>query len=1006
MKKTWKILLITLVSILLLIGIVSGYALWFVSNPQKLSPVINNQVRGFFNCDVNIGKVELTFFRTFPDFQLQLSDFSLVNPMENADSDTLVHIERLSGKLDIQQFRRNNNVVLSGISLTNGTINAFIDSLGKTNFDVLVLDEDSEAETTDEFGFNTIDLGKIDLKNINIRFRDDSLQLFSSIKNLHAEIQGKITQDLIDSELKMKDALVSFAMNGDTYLKDAAVNLHVPAKIVDFGEAVELNGAWASLNGLLLNLDGRIENDQPNGGFLTQLTYSLREWQIETLMDLIPESFNEMVEGIQMKGLITSSGTISGLLTDSIFPLMDINLTMKNGSLSYPDFPLPLDGMNGDLAIFTDLADDSQSFVQIHEFNAKTPLSSFSVKGKLTNILSDLYADIAAQGNFVLQEFQPMIPDTIPLEMKGRARGNVNMKFAMSDLDEMRIEKMNITGRMTGTDIDMVYDSLWVKSDFAELAFAIPNPNPTSEKTSFSFADFKARSFATGKIADYEAYLLNPAFTIELSDPRDTTRLPDIFCRYQLEDLQAAMDTISVWVTNPAGQVTLSPRENFPLQPHILLAYQGDALSAIMGSDSLMMGKAEMDIDITNDADQEDIFLQWLARGFINMQEGWIKSQDFTHNLHIPSVQMEFEPERFEIKESRMVINQSDFELSGVASNILSYIRGDSLLRGEFQFRSENTDLLELMNLTSGLGREEDELEDEETSPIDQTASNDGQAEEESFSEPYMVPKGIDFVLDANITKATFGVDTAHNIRGAVRVSDGILLLDQVSFATSAARMQLTAMYRTPRKNHLFLGLNYHMMDIEIERLLQMIPDIDTLMPMLRSFRGKGEFHLAVETYLDSLYEVKKSTLRGAASIRGQNLVLMDGETFSEIARTLRFSRRAENIVDSLSAEFTIFREEIDIYPFLISMDRYKAVVAGRHNFDMSFNYHITVVDSPLPVRLGLDIQGNPDNMRFSLASTRYPEFYRPTSRRAVESRQLELRRMIREALTDRVIDP
>ncbi len=179
---------------------------------------------------------------------------------------------------------------------------------------------------------------------------------------------------------------------------------------------------------------------------------------------------------------------------------------------------------------------------------------------------------------------------------------------------------------------------------------------------------------------------------------------------------------------------------------------------------------------------------------------------------------------------------------------------------------------------------------------------------------------------------------------------------------TPAARMQLTAMYRTPRKNHLFLGLDYHMLDIEIGELLTMIPDIDSLMPMLRSFSGKGEFHIAVETYMDSLYNLKKSTLRGASSIKGNDLVLMDGETFSEIAKTLKFSKKTENKVDSLSAEFTIFRNEIDIYPFLLVMDKYRAVIAGRHNFDLSYDYHISVVDSPLPLKLGVDVKGNEDD--------------------------------------------
>jgi len=259
--------------------------------------------------------------------------------------------------------------------------------------------------------------------------------------------------------------------------------------------------------------------------------------------------------------------------------------------------------------------------------------------------------------------------------------------------------------------------------------------------------------------------------------------------------------------------------------------------------------------------------------------------------------------------------------------------------------------------------------------------------------------------LTTNIRKATIGIDTATNIIGSVQIHDGILVLDNLSFKTPAARMQLTAMYRTPRKNHLYLGLDYHMLDIEISQLLKMIPDVDTLMPMLRSFSGKGEFHIAVETYLDSLYNLKKSTIRGASSIKGNNLVLMDGETFSEIAKTLRFSKKTENRVDSLSAEFTIFRDEIDVYPFLIVMDKYKAVIEGRHNFDMSFDYHISVVDCPLPIKLGIDVKGTEEAMSYNLAKCRYAEYYRPASRNVVENKQIELRKLIRDALTKKVLE-
>jgi hypothetical protein len=319
---------------------------------------------------------------------------------------------------------------------------------------------------------------------------------------------------------------------------------------------------------------------------------------------------------------------------------------------------------------------------------------------------------------------------------------------------------------------------------------------------------------------------------------------------------------------------------------------------------------------------------------------------------------------------------------------VLSFFRKDSLLRGDFKFISSRTDINQLMNLTNGLGNE---------NATKNTTTNT------SSSGPYMVPKGIDIQLHTAITKANLGKDTIKKISGDVRVKDGILVLDDLIFTTPAAKMQLTAMYKTPRKNHLYLGMDYHMLNIEIDELLKMIPDIDSIMPMLRSFDGKGEFHIAAETYLDSTYSPKKSTIRASSSIRGQDLVLLDGSTFSEISKKLRFNKRTKNKIDSLSAEFTVFKQEIDVYPFLIVMDKYHAVVEGRHNFDLSFDYHISLVDSPLPVKLGLDIAGTLEKMKYKLVKCKYADMYRPTSRKTVQSKQLELRKVIRDALVKKV---
>jgi len=674
-------------------------------------------------------------------------------------------------------------------------------------------------------------------------------------------------------------------------------------------------------------------------------------------------------------------------------PLLDIHLVIDNGNLDYDDFPLPLHDIQGDINFYSDLKSDELSYLRINRFNASTPQSKVQIKGMVNHLFTDIYCDLTTTNRLLLDEFGPMIPDSMKVVLTGTAQGSIRSKFRLSQLKKMQLERMKISGSQTLTDFYAAYDSISLNTERSSIDFALPNYTASTADTKFAFVSISSKNLSASKLDSYHASLENSIISLETSDIRDTTRIPDINCSFTMDSLFAGMDTLSVAIAKPDGEVFLFHRYKKPDQPSILLSYNSEQFNATMGQNSAYIKDISLETDIQNDNTQKDIFLKWMVKGFVDMNQGSISLSDIPHPIEIPSVKMDFEPETFNIEEASLNFDESDYQFSGEANNILSYFRGDSILKGNFSLVSNTTDLAQIMELTSGLGNED-------TLAVDQADASDSDS---SYSGPYMVPLGIDLLLTTNIKTATMGPDFLKDIEGDLRVKDGVLMLDGLTLQTPAARIQLTSVYRTPRKNHIYLGVDYHMLDVEIGTLLGMIPDIDSLMPMLRSFAGEAEFHIAIETYMDSLYNIKKSTLRGASSIRGSNLVLMDGETFSEMANKLKFNKKTENKVDSLSAEFTIFRNEIDIYPFLIVMDKYKAVVAGRHNFDMSFSYHVSLVESPVPIKLGVDLKGDLEDMNVDLAKCKYAEFYRPARRGVVENKQLELMQMIRDILTQKV---
>ncbi|MBK9389305.1 MAG: AsmA family protein [Bacteroidetes bacterium] len=991
MKKALKIILLSIASILAIILLVVSVALWLVFTPERLTPIVHKQAEKYITCQSDLGEIELTFFSTFPNFGIKISNFSLINPVAGAPSDTLISVNEITGIVDAKAFWKNNELILIGLEMKQGTINVWADSTGKTNYDIFAADTSQVPETEEESDTISpdIDIRKIALSGIDISYIDLSLKMKSEIKDLNSEISGMINTDSITCKIKINSPAVSLEYEGEKYLHNTSLSLDIPLDFLPSRQFIRIKEGSASVNGLELLMNGTAENDTINKNIITDLTYRLESWPLSSIIALVPQSFNSYLKGIEADGLLTSQGSIKGIMNDSIMPMIDIQLEMKNGALKYSEFPLPLHDISGKIRLVTDLKTDAVSYLNIGLFSAKTPGSSFSTEGKITRLFSDIHCDLITTAGLNLGEFESMIPDSMDLKVKGRVNGKIKSVFSMSQMEKMQIEKMKLSGSMRLSDFFAYYDSMTVKTDKSDIEFALPNYKAATKNTRFAFAKIVMQNFTTSMEGSYNATLKNATLVLETSDARDTTRIPDLICSFNMDSLSAVMDTMSIAVSKPYGKVLISPRSGSPDQPHITLSYNSENLKTAAGQTSVAVKRISINTDILNDNSQKDIFLQWMAKGSLDVDNCLINMSGLAYPVKIPSIKMNFDPETFNIKESKLVIDKSDFQLTGNLNNILSYFRGDSILRGDFSFVSNTTDVLQLMALTNGIGNDSTKVETVDTVAADT-----------SYTGPYMVPKNIDLFLTTNIRTATMGIDTATNIIGSVQIHDGILVLDNLSFKTPAAKMQLTAMYRTPRKNHLYLGLDYHMLDIEIEKLLSMIPDIDTLMPMLRSFRGKGEFHIAVETYLDSMYNVKKSTIRGASSIKGTNLVLMDGETFGEIAKTLKFSKHAVNKVDSLSAEFTIFRNEIDIYPFLIVMDRYKAVISGRHNFDMSYDYHISVVDCPIPIKLGVDVKGTEEAMKYNLAKCKYAEFYRPTSKNVVENKQIELRKLIRDALT------
>ncbi len=292
--------------------------------------------------------------------------------------------------------------------------------------------------------------------------------------------------------------------------------------------------------------------------------------------------------------------------------------------MKYSAFPLPLHDVDGDLTLYTDLISDSLSFVRINHFVAKTAQSAFSTEGMITHLFKDITCNLTTTAGLTLDEFNSMIPESMKTTVKGKASGKVKSRFTMSQLEKMQIEKMNLSGSVTLSDFDVKYDSISLKSDRSKIDFALPNNKPLSKSTGFVFASIISDNVEAGKLASYNAALKKSSLILETSDIRDTTRIPDLICSFSMDSMSAGMDDMTIAIVAPHGKVSLSPRPGNSDQPHISLSYNSGELKTAMGKNTAMINKISTDLDISNDNTQKDIFLQWLVKGYIDINQGMV----------------------------------------------------------------------------------------------------------------------------------------------------------------------------------------------------------------------------------------------------------------------------------------------------------------------------------------------------------------------------------------------
>ena len=1016
-KRVVKWSLLTLLSLFVLVSIGAGVMIYFIFTPSKLTPLVEKTAAGYLNADVHFGKIELTFFSTFPDFGLQMTDGTVVSNVFRDSTkiaetrDSLMSIESCLVTVNPMAYLLKNRIVVKDFVIDKPRIYAYIDSTGRANWDI-VMPSDTLA-ATDTVASDTSELASgLRIKNVRIQngylvFDDRSTQLYTRLSGLNLDVDGYLGVRRSKLKVNFSTENILFWQEGKLLVNHLALGVETGMKVNRDSLLYTLDKAVFDVNGVKFGVGGTLQADTVNRTLDVKLKYGIHIPTLKTLLDLVPDTILRKTDDVEVRGEVLCRGEVNGLYGKKNIPLITSQFKITGGYIKYPGMPSQIDSLNMDFDAFVDLQKEQPSYLRMKHFCVKGGGMDVDVTGDVDDLIEApvVKAQIKALVNFT--DLTKIFPLADGITCAGDMDMSLKTHILVSDVLEANYGKLRVGGwfRMKNVDIFIPKDSIVLNMKNAGIVFSTNRKNDkTLQKTDllngivgYSGLDVNVKGRVRLKMDT--TYL-----TLRTSPLKDTTAVASMSSTLHLGKMVFIVrDTLLVGLKSAQISAALSPSKRDKKIPRINAEASVDSLRLRAMGNRLSLAKANVQIEAVRSRRDKNI---WLPTGDVDFRGLRAYTPYFPLRMRMPGTKVHFDRNEILLDSAVLQLGRSNMKLTGNVSNLISSFFKKEDLKAQLIVTSKMIDCNQVMRAldagTAYMAKVKagfrDTISQEEEDIEEVPVLNDSIVYEGNNS-LFIVPKGIDFTFQTDIEKILFGKLEMDSVHGEVTMRNQCIRLEDLELRSSAANMSTSAVYKATDTIKAYSGFALQMHDIRIDSLVHLIPSLDTLFPMLRSFQGVVDFHIAADAWLDSTMMIDLPTLRAAAYLDGKDLVLMDGETFAEISKMLMFKNKKRNLIDSISVDLAVKDGTVNIYPFLVEIDRYKAAVGGEHNIDMTFKYHISILKSPLPFRAGVDISGNLDKMKFKITKAKYKDLFIPSRRAKVDSTQLSLKSRIRELL-------
>jgi hypothetical protein len=382
---------------------------------------------------VDIGKIDLAFWSSFPRASVELSDVYVEETFTSHD--TLFASKRILLEFNLFDLFKGNYKVKE-ISAKESICHLRIDKKSQENWHFWK--EDSTSKSSFEFGIH-----QINLESTSLTYEDASSEFYLSLQSKKSGFDGNLSSSKFDLATDFSGIVNHCIAGGIDYLPARRLELEADLT-ADINEGTyKFTDAKVQLDAAPLLLSGNIELGQKRHLNMHLISDEL---DLEDLLESIPATYSETFRKYKPSGELKLDATLNTELGKNKIPIIDIQATINDGEIRQSISGASLDHVFCD-ARYTYAKD--RNFLSLRKLNANLDDGYVEANGTIS-MQKEMMADLHLRSQLEAEDMRDFFSwDTLEvcegqIIAEAHIKGNISRAVADS---AMRWNSLETSGQ-------------------------------------------------------------------------------------------------------------------------------------------------------------------------------------------------------------------------------------------------------------------------------------------------------------------------------------------------------------------------------------------------------------------------------------------------------------------------------------------------------------------------------------------------------------------------------